>query len=98
MTNRWIWDRSRQELVPAEEYCAQQTTQRSHFVISDTLDGVLNPADGKRYDSKSKYYRAVRDAGCEIIGNEPMTPKARQYDPGPVAPDIKRAIEQLRSR
>lgn len=40
------------------------------YVISDHLDDVQNPADGKIYDSKSEYYRAVKNAGCEIVGNE----------------------------
>lgn len=39
-------------------------------VIRDSLDGVLNPCDGKRYDSKGAYYRAVKDHGCVIVGNE----------------------------
>lgn len=42
----------------------------SPMIISDNLDGVQNPCDGKIYDSKSAYYRAVKDAGCEIVGNE----------------------------
>jgi hypothetical protein len=51
-------------------------------IISDTLDGVMNPVDGKTYDSKSAYYQAVKDAGCEIVGNEmPRIPYA--------APDVK---------
>jgi hypothetical protein len=40
------------------------------YVVGDRLDDVLCPADGKRYDSKSKYYLAVKAAGCEIVGNE----------------------------
>lgn len=40
------------------------------MIIRDGLDGVLNPCDGKRYDSKGAYYRAVKDAGCVIVGNE----------------------------
>jgi len=52
------------------------------MIISDHLDGVKNPVDGKLYDSKSAYYQAVKDAGCEIIGNEsPRRPYA--------APDVK---------
>jgi hypothetical protein len=31
---------------------------------------VKNPVDGKLYDSKSAYYRTVKEAGCEIVGNE----------------------------
>jgi hypothetical protein len=40
------------------------------YVIGDHLDDVQNPADGKVYDSKSEYYKAIRAAGCEIVGNE----------------------------
>jgi hypothetical protein len=40
------------------------------MIISDHLDGVKNPVDGKTYDSKSAYYQAVKEAGCEIVGNE----------------------------
>ena len=66
-------------------------------IISDNLDGVLNHANGLRYDSKSAYYKSVRAAGCEIVGNEKLT-NTRQFDPGPVTPDVKAAYEQLRSR
>lgn len=46
-------------------------------VISDDLGGgVLCPADGKRYDSKSAYYRAVKSKGLEIVGND--APKEMQ--------------------
>jgi hypothetical protein len=65
-------------LVPwpqvAVERRARAQTVRSDFpapmVIRDALDGVVNPCDGKRYDSKGAYYRAVKDAGCVIVGNE----------------------------
>lgn len=65
-------------------------------IISDTLDGTLNPVDGKRYDSKRKYYDAVRAHGCEIVGNETL--KRTETPMDPVGPDVKRAIEELRSR
>ena len=41
-------------------------------VISDDLGtkGVFNHADMKTYDSKSRYYGAVKAAGCEIMGND----------------------------
>jgi hypothetical protein len=45
-----------------------------NYVIRDNLgagvQGVLNHADGKRYDSKSQYERAVRAKGCRIVGND----------------------------
>jgi hypothetical protein len=40
------------------------------MVIRDALDGVVNPCDGKAYDSKQAYYRTVRDHGCVIVGDE----------------------------
>lgn len=76
-------------------------SNRSHLpcpmVISDQLGDVWNPVNGKTYDSKSSYYRAVRDAGCEIVGNDPLASKApapMEAAPG-VEQDIKQAIEQL---
>lgn len=62
------------------------------MVISDGLDGVLNPADGRRYDSKRAYYRAVRAAGAEIVGNE--TQKQTPPPPPPVRPDIIAAMKR----
>ena len=45
-------------------------------VISDGLPDLLNHADGRRYDSKRGFERAVRACGFEIIGNEqPSTPR-----------------------
>lgn len=46
-----------------------------HYVISDDLGAVQNPADGKTYDSKSAYYKAVKDAGCVVLGNEKIKPR-----------------------
>ncbi len=40
------------------------------MVIRDALDGVVNPCDGKPYDSKGAYYRTVKDHNCVIVGNE----------------------------
>lgn len=67
------------------------------FVISDTMEPTWNPANGQRYDSKRAYERAVRAAGCEIIGNEKpkASPKPQASDP---ALDVKAAIEQIESR
>lgn len=66
------------------------------MVISDGMGDVWNPADGKTYDSKSSYYRAVRDAGCVIVGNEKMDDAPRdQIGVGNLEQDISNAIEEL---
>jgi len=95
-----VWDRSKRELIPKHLY-VQPNEARSDLpapmIISDHLDYVQNPVNGKTYSSKSKYYKAVREAGCEILGNEKpsASPKAQLDDP---VSDIKQAIEQVESR
>lgn len=43
-----------------------------HYGGSDDLgtQGVFCHADGKTYDSKSEYYRAVKSKGYEVVGND----------------------------
>lgn len=69
----------------------------SAYVIGDGMEPTLNPANGKRYDSKRAYYRAVREAGCEIIGNEAPSASPRPQMDDPIH-DIKRALETVPSK
>lgn len=65
----------------------------------DGMDPIQSQADGRMYDSKSGYYRSVRQAGCEIVGNDRSGYGPRpEYRPTGIGQDIKRSIEQLRSR
>lgn len=62
-------------------------------VISDNMGAVKNMADGRMYDSKSRYRDAVHAAGCRIVGNDRLD---RRTSAAPRAgADIKRAIQQL---
>lgn len=68
-------------------------------LIRDGLADVWNPVDNKIYDSKSAYYRAVRDAGCEIAGNDSSVTQAHerqvaQQTPAGLADDLKAAWNQ----
>lgn len=49
------------------------------MIVSDDLgmQGVLNPADGKKYDSKSAYYKSVKDQGLEIVGDDAPRERAK---------------------
>jgi len=70
-------------------------------VISDDLDYVQNPADGRRYTSKSRYYQAVRSRGLEIVGNEDLakhTPRRAAPTKADIVAHIKRAFEEVSSR
>lgn len=40
------------------------------YLRPDGMSDVWNPVDGRHYDSKSAYERAVKAAGCEIVGND----------------------------
>jgi len=72
--------------------------QSSFNVISDDLGtkGVKNMATGEMFNSKSSYYKSVKAAGCEIVGNDPIPDKPREqrgdYD---CRADVARAIEQV---
>jgi hypothetical protein len=74
---------------------------RSHLpspmIRPDGMGDVWNPVDGKRYDSKSQYERAVKDAGCEIVGDDKghWSKPAPEYRPEGVKEDIKQAWDQL---
>lgn len=75
-------------------------TPPSFRVISDTLgegvQGLLNHANGKKYDSKSEYYKAVKAAGCEIVGNDaPRERKAETRGEFVTAKEIADTIKQL---
>jgi len=77
-----------------------QERARSHLpspmIRSDSLDNVWNPVDGKRYDSKSQYERAVKDAGCEIVGNDAghWNGPAKQRKPEGIKQDLKQALAE----
>ena len=66
------------------------------MLIRDGLDDVINPVDGKPYSSKSAYYRKVREAGCEIVGDDSSISTAHEKPAAPpkTAPGLKDALKQ----
>lgn len=60
--------------VLTDEYMASESPKSYIGIISDNLpggvNGMLSHADGKRYDSRSSYEKAVRAKGCRIVGND----------------------------
>ena len=72
----------------------------THYSASDNLGGItglVNPADGKRYDSRSLYTRAVKAAGCEIVGNDIKTPTKPREVRGDfnVRKELKQAVHKV---
>ena len=94
--NRGVWVVTKDGLVPKHLYhrpIAARSDLSAPMVIKDCMEPTLNPANGQRYDSKRAYEKAVRAAGCEIVGNErpKASPKPQLDDP---INDIKAAYEQ----
>jgi hypothetical protein len=60
---------------------------------------IMNHANGLIYDSRSAYERGVKEAGCEIVGNEKVTPRPRAVlSDRELKQDIKTAIDQVEAR
>jgi hypothetical protein len=66
-------------------------------IRTDGMAPIRSHADGKIYDGKGAYYRSVKEAGCEIVGDDkaPFERRPEFVPHGSVAGDIKRAIEEL---
>lgn len=78
---------------PARSAGAQHV---SFYVRTDGMDPIQSMVSGKVHDSRSAYYREVRQAGCEIVGDDRGGfGKRPEYRPEGVAQSIKRAIESL---
>lgn len=66
-------------------------------IIRDDLgfQGVVNPVDGQKYDSKSQYYKAVKASGMEVIGTDAKAEKrTKTLGDFDCRRDIAQAIEQ----
>lgn len=62
----WVYDKEAGGVLPVQE----KPKIKSHHVIEDTMEPMLSHADGKMYDSKSAYKRALKEQGYQVIGNE----------------------------
>lgn len=72
--------------------------------LGEGVKGVVNHADGKRYDSKSEFRKATRRAGCYEVGNDiksrdvnwkPPIERGMRGDFN-VAPALKEALQRVR--
>ena len=87
------------ELVDKRQAAPLHSGAAAPMIRTDGMDAMRSMADGRLYDSRSAYYASVRAAGCEIVGDERAPFERRPgFDAGPVAPDIRRALQELSSR
>lgn len=67
-----------------------------HF-ITDTMDEVEHPCDGKHYTSKSEFRKVTRQNGCVEVGNDAqrLKPPKRERDTKGLDQAIDRAVARL---
>lgn len=89
------------QLVPKHLAAPKHAADRAAFVISDSMDPVKHMMTGKVMDSKSQFRAATRASGCEEAGTDPAimrAPPKFQPDMGDIVSDVKRSLQELRSR
>lgn len=70
--------------------------ERNIHVISDSMGAIQSMADGRMYDSKSRYRAELRARGCYEVGNDRIEQRAKPLPP--VREELRRTYHQLRSR
>lgn len=96
---RWIWDRTRRELVPAHEFYARKhetvtaSVLAAPMVLSD-VEPYRSIVDGSVIGGRRQHRDHLRAHGCVEIGNEVIPRKGPQRPPeAEVVADIKRSME-----
>lgn len=76
----------------------QRCAEQLGMINSDSLNDLQNPVDGKTYDSKSAYYKAVSDAGCNIVEDNPLERKRQVQGDFDVSKELKDAVQQYEAK
>jgi len=79
------------DAVELEPWAEVQIRNTGIYLVSDNLDGVLNHANGKVYDSKSKYYADLKASGHVVVESGMEGKKRTDYD---VRKELKQAAQQ----
>lgn len=91
MRQRYRYDPTIDKVVPAEEVARPSS---GLFVISDTMDLMRHPVNGRYYDSKSKFRDETRARGCIEVGNEVQKDRVDRSLPGGLREELSRAWDQ----
>ena len=106
----WIYDAEADRLVPKGEYlhlkaerAASKVSALPRPYVIGAMPAIKCMADGRYYDDKRSYQKAVARAGCEVVGfdknwTDYVKPtydeKAHEAD---IVADVKKSIEQMSS-
>lgn len=84
-----------------------QSTDARVYVIGDVMEPIKHPGSGRVYDSKARFRADTRALGLVEVGNDPAGKRDIGHhgrmangwgNQASVANDVKRAIQELRSR
>lgn len=64
------------------------------YLVSDSIDPIINQANGKAYDSKSKYYADLKASGHVVVESGMDKPREIRGD-FDARKDVARALNQL---
>lgn len=92
--SRSTWVLRDGQLVEKHLAAPLHTPPGSLYVISDNMDAVRSMADGKMYDSKSRYRADLRARGYIEVGNDSQP--QRRVELPPVREALRQAYQQHR--
>lgn len=78
--------------IEAQEFVTPEKLVGKHF--DDNIDPILNHANGKVYDSKSKYYADLKASGHVIVESGMDKPRETRGD-FDARKDVAKALNQL---
>lgn len=93
----WVVERHKEKKIEVPKPFKPKVYGTSANGIMDTMRATINPVDGKIYDSRSVYNRAVKASGCEIVGNDMKTPTKPREIRGDfnVRKELKQAVHKV---
>lgn len=93
---RYIFDRAQGCVVEAASWEGPPPPRRAPAVIGDSHEPFKSMADGRVYDSKSRYRAELKARGMVELGNDvPEHRDASTFEPAGVEADIKESFERL---
>jgi hypothetical protein len=87
------------QLVPKHIAGPRHDAAPAFYVISDTMAPLKHMGTGRTLDSKSQFRADTKASGCVEVGTDPAALRDRPpITPRGVHEDVKRALQELRSR
>lgn len=90
----YVWREGRGVIPRAQAGPLHAADQAGFYVQSDTMDPIRSMADGRMYDSKSRYRGDLRARGMVEVGNERVGPRPEPLPP--VRDTLRQTLQQLR--